>query len=114
MSRSFVTEMVVLPDEMRADDPEMRHFALYVRWMGPHQANGSGGYGVTQAFRGAQLSRRLNWNYNVRPFQRRLYRWKTAREALEAAHKAVNDLRVNNRTYAEVRAARLLQEKESA
>lgn len=114
MAKSFVTEVVVLPDEMRADDPEMRHFALYVRWMGPPQPNGSGGYAVTQLWRDAQLSRRLNWNYSVQPFQRRLYRWKTAREAIEAAHKAVNDLRVNNRTYAEVRAARLLREKESA
>jgi hypothetical protein len=86
---------------MRPDDPEMRPFALYVRWMGPLQPNGTGGYAVTQLFRDAQLSRAGNWNYSVRPFQRRLYRWKTAREALDVAKRHVNSVKVNGRTYAE-------------
>lgn len=110
MSRELITEIIVLPDGMRLDDPELHHFALFVRWMGVPQQNGSGGYAVTQSFREAQLSRAGNWNYCVRPFQRKAYRWKTAQEALNMAKSVVNDMRINGRSFADVQALRLERE----
>jgi len=114
MPREFISEITVLPDGMRNDDPELRHFALYVRWMGARQGNGMGGYAVTTLFREQQLSRAGNWNDNVRPFQRRLYRWETPGEALNMAKRVVNDLKVNGRTFAEVKELRLQREDQPA
>lgn len=99
MPTEVVTKIMVVPDGMSLDDPDVTTFAVYVEWRGPRSENGSGGYAVTMGgFR--QLSRAGNWG-SPQPFQYRQYRWETVEEALEWARKVVNDRKVNGRTFAE-------------
>lgn len=92
----FVARMLVLPEGMELDDPELRHFALQVEWRGAQPEGGRGGYAVTDMFQ--QLSRAGKWG-NPQAHQQHQYRWETLEEALEMARGSVEGHKINGRTW---------------
>lgn len=100
----ITTETMVLPagcDPATDPNRDWDAFAVYVRWQGPPQANGSGGWAVTGRVCEKQLSRAGNWAWGIRAFQRRQYRFATFDEALAMAHAHVDQVTVNGRTWAQ-------------
>lgn len=101
---TLVTRVMVLPTGTDPDQPDwdnLRNFALEVSWRGPRTSTGRGGYAVTLRGGHRELSRAGNWAWCVEPFRQRLYRWETLEEAVAAARAAVDDVKVNGRTWAE-------------
>ena len=99
----LTTGVLVLPDGMALDDPELRHFSLRVEWRGARTDTGRGGYAVTDGF--SDLSRAGKWG-RPQAFQQHQYRWDALDEALAMARAHVDQLKVNGRTWAEWRATK--------
>ena len=95
----LVTEVLVVPDGLDLDDPNLHHFALTVRWRGARGETGRGGYAVQHGNR--HLSRAGNWRFNPEPRLQRHYRWADLDEALAVARDTVDTVKVNGRTWAE-------------
>ena len=94
----LVTEVLVAPDGMDLDHPELRSFSLTVRWRGVRGDTGRGGYAVIG--RGDQhLSRGGNWRWEPEPRLQRHYRWATLDEALAAAREALPTVKVMGHTW---------------
>lgn len=96
----LTAKVLVLPEGMELDDPELRHFALQVEWRGPRGETGRGGYAVTDMFK--QLSRAGKWG-NPQSYQQHQYRWETLEEALEMARAHVDSHRINGKSWQEWR-----------
>ena len=101
----IVTEVMVLPEGMDIDDDARSVFAVFVRWRGPRGDTGRGGYAVMHT--NDHLSKRGDWRDNPEPFLQRHYRWETLEEALAAARKVVNTVRMMGMTFPEWQARHL-------
>lgn len=102
MGDTLAVDTLVFPDGADLDDwDNVRYWALHVRWRGPRDDTGRGGYAVTTQFPEEQLSRAGKWRTDVRPFQQRLFRWPTLQEAVAAARAAVDTFTTNGCTWAQ-------------
>jgi hypothetical protein len=95
----LVTEIMILPDGMELDDPDVHSFALKVRWRGVRGETGRGGYAVQRGE--SHLSHMGKWRYAPEPFVQRHFRWADIESALASARAEVNHVTVNGRTWAE-------------
>ena len=104
----FISEMSVLPTGAVLDDDDsgvywdnLRSFILRVQWAGIRQANGYGGYRVTTDGGSRVLSRAGKWAWRPERFRTRQYRFDTLEAAVAAAEGAVDEVKVNGRTWAQ-------------
>lgn len=99
MSRNVAREAIVFPTAVDPSDPDAwnqsRSFCIYVRFQP------SRGY-VVERMRDERLSvKGRKWCSHVERRNRRFYYFPTYKAALEAALKAVDDVKVNGKTWQE-------------
>ena len=90
------TLTMILPTGMDPDDFNAPAFAVYVRWQSTR------GWTVTTGVPDERLSvKGRKWAWLVPPRNRRFYYFPSREWALQAAVEAVDDRRVNGKTWAE-------------
>lgn len=94
----IVTETMILPIGCTTEEPNWDLFAVYVRWQNTL------GWIVCTHFRDTRLSvKGRKWSNYVEKRNRRFYYFPTYGSAVSAASKAVDGLRVNGKTYKELK-----------
>lgn len=95
----MITEHLLLPSGCTPDLPGALTFEVRVKYKGEYRGRSGGGWAVEN--HGDVLSRAGNWDCNVPRFRRWQYRFQTKAEALDAARRAVDDVRVMGMTWAQ-------------
>lgn len=97
-----VTRVTLIPDGMAWDDLNRLTFAVTVEWCGPFDGRRGGGYAIRHI--GGELSKSGKWEVAPPRFRRWQFRWEHLDSALHMARAVVNELEVNGRTWADLRA----------